>query len=200
MTIAFREVVIACLIGMKLVDYRKQYLNFLWEWYSELLVLLWICTVMVPLQLVHWFIQQYWEYCTWLGVVCHVHLKPFTSCCILLNIFLLQCYDQYLLKSLRKAAEARGHSFWARGPDNAGSYNSRPHETGFFCDGGDYDGYYGRFFLNWYSQVLIDHGGRVLSLAKLAFEGTRIAAKVRCLTVGLYPCGRWIYWLSVRIE
>ncbi|XAR63062.1 Beta-amylase [Bertholletia excelsa] len=32
-----------------------------------------------------------------------------------------QCYDQYLLKSLRKAAERRGHSFWARGPDNAGS-------------------------------------------------------------------------------
>lgn len=89
-----------------------------------------------------------------------------------------QCYDQYLLKNLRKAAEARGHSFWARGPDNAGSYNSRPQETGFFCDGGDYDGYYGRFFLNWYSQVLIDHADRVLSLAKLAFDGTCIAAKL----------------------
>ncbi|KAM3218573.1 beta-amylase 7 [Capsicum annuum] len=89
-----------------------------------------------------------------------------------------QCYDQYLLKSLKKAAEARGHSFWARAPDNAGSYNSRPQETGFFCDGGDYDGYYGRFFLNWYSQVLVDHADRVLSLAKLAFDGTCIAAKL----------------------
>lgn len=89
-----------------------------------------------------------------------------------------QCYDQYLLKNLRKAAEARGHAFWARGPDNVGSYNSQPHETGFFCDGGDYDGYYARFFLNWYSQVLVDHGDRVLSLAKLAFEGTSIAAKL----------------------
>lgn len=83
-----------------------------------------------------------------------------------------------MLKGLRKAAEARGHSFWARGPDNAGSYNSQPQETGFFCDGGDYDGYYGRFFLNWYSQVLVDHADRVLSLAKLAFDGTCIAAKV----------------------
>lgn len=82
------------------------------------------------------------------------------------------------MKSLRKAAEARGHSFWARGPDNAGTYNSRPHETGFFCDGGDYDSYYGRFFLGWYSQILVDHGARVLSLAKLAFEGTFIAVKV----------------------
>lgn len=89
-----------------------------------------------------------------------------------------QCYDQYLMKSLRKAAEVRGHSFWARGPENAGSYNSQPHETGFFCDGGDYDSYYGRFFLGWYSNVLIDHADRVLSLAKLAFEGTCIAAKI----------------------
>ncbi|KAF5451589.1 hypothetical protein F2P56_026682 [Juglans regia] len=89
-----------------------------------------------------------------------------------------QCYDRYMLRSLKRAAEARGHSLWARGPDNAGSYNSRPHETGFFCDGGDYDGYYGRFFLKWYSQVLVDHGDRVLHLAKLAFEGTCIAAKL----------------------
>ncbi|ERM95043.1 hypothetical protein AMTR_s00009p00244310 [Amborella trichopoda] len=89
-----------------------------------------------------------------------------------------QCYDQYLLKSLRKAAETRGHFIWARGPDNAGCYNSRPHDTSFFCDGGDYDSYYGRFFLGWYSQVLIDHADRVLALANLAFEGTRIAAKI----------------------
>ncbi|XP_031277861.1 beta-amylase 7 isoform X1 [Pistacia vera] len=115
-----------------------------------------------------------------------------------------QCYDHYLLKSLRKAAEARGQSFWDRGPDNAGSYNSQPHETGFFCDGGDYNGYYGRFFLDWYSHALVDHGDRVLSLAKLAFDGTCIAAKLSGihwwyktashaaeLTAGFYnPCNR----------
>ncbi|CAK9134411.1 unnamed protein product [Ilex paraguariensis] len=115
-----------------------------------------------------------------------------------------QCYDQYLMKSLKKAAEARGHSFWGKGPDNAGSYNSRPHDTRFFCDGGDYDGYYGRFFLNWYSQVLIDHGDRVLALANLAFEDTPIATKLSGihwwyktashaaeLTAGFYnPCNR----------
>ncbi|KAB1214384.1 Beta-amylase 2, chloroplastic [Morella rubra] len=89
-----------------------------------------------------------------------------------------QCYDKYLMKSLTKAAEARGHSFWSRGPANAGSYNSTPHETGFFCDGGEYDSYYGRFFLNWYSRVLVDHGDRVLALANLAFEGTCIAVKL----------------------
>ncbi|CAL5381923.1 unnamed protein product [Camellia sinensis] len=115
-----------------------------------------------------------------------------------------QCYDRYLLNSLKKAAEVRGHSFWGRVPDNAGSYNSRPHETRFFCDGGDYDSYYGRFFLNWYSQVLVDHGDRVLALANLAFEGTCIATKLSGihwwyktashaaeLTAGFYnPCNR----------
>ncbi|PPD66400.1 hypothetical protein GOBAR_DD36725 [Gossypium barbadense] len=89
-----------------------------------------------------------------------------------------QCYDKYLMKRLKKAAEIRGHTFWGRAPDNSGSYNSAPHETGFFRDGGDYDSYYGRFFLNWYSQILVDHGDRVLALANLAFEGTCIAAKL----------------------
>ncbi|OVA18379.1 Glycoside hydrolase [Macleaya cordata] len=89
-----------------------------------------------------------------------------------------QCYDKYLQQSLRKAAKVRGHSFWARGPDNAGQYNSRPHETGFFCDRGDYDNYYGRFFLHWYAQTLIDHADNVLSLASLAFEGTQIIVKI----------------------
>jgi hypothetical protein len=94
------------------------------------------------------------------------------------NVLSLQCYDRYLQKNLRRAAEERGHTIWARGPENAGHYNSEPNLTGFFCDGGDYDSYYGRFFLNWYSQMLVDHADRVLMLARLAFEGSNIAVKV----------------------
>ncbi|RZC73922.1 hypothetical protein C5167_049399 [Papaver somniferum] len=89
-----------------------------------------------------------------------------------------QCYDKYLQQSLRKAAKVRGHLFWARGPDNAGQYNSRPHETGFFCDRGDYDNYYGHFFLQWYAQTLVDHADNVLSLASLAFEGAQLIVKI----------------------
>ena len=63
-------------------------------------------------------------------------------------------------------------------PDNAGEYDSRPQDTGFFRDRGDYDNYCGCFFLKWYSNVLIEHGDRVLGLANLAFEGVKIAAKV----------------------
>jgi len=90
----------------------------------------------------------------------------------------MQCYDKYLMKSLRRAAEVRGHLAWAKPPENAGYYNSRPQETSFFCDGGDYDSFYGRFFLSWYARILIDHGDYVLALADLAFEGFCIAAKV----------------------
>ncbi|XP_076941718.1 beta-amylase 2, chloroplastic-like [Bidens hawaiensis] len=90
-----------------------------------------------------------------------------------------QCYDKYLKKCLEEAAEASGHSNWGSPPDNAGSYNSQPQDTGFFCDGGDYRTEYGRFFLNWYSQGLIDHADRVLAMAKMAFsEDTPIAVKL----------------------
>lgn len=90
----------------------------------------------------------------------------------------MQCYDKYSQQSLRKAAKVRGHAFWARGPDNAGHYNSRPHDTGFFCERGDYDSYYGRFFLHWYGQFLMDHADNVLSLANLAFEDSNVIVKV----------------------
>ncbi|KAG6470746.1 beta-amylase 2, chloroplastic-like isoform X1 [Zingiber officinale] len=115
-----------------------------------------------------------------------------------------QCYDAYLLKSLRDAAKARGHPLLGKVPQNTGSYNSQPHETGFFRDGGHYDNSYGRFFLGWYSKILIDHGDVVLSLAKLAFEGSLISTKISGihwwyktashaaeLTAGFYnPCNR----------
>lgn len=86
-----------------------------------------------------------------------------------------------------KAAVLRGHADWAHPPDNAESYNSRPQDTGFFRDGGDYDSYYGRFFLRWYSQVLIEHGNNVLALANLAFEEMKIAAKVRACFLSKAP-------------
>ncbi|XP_073301732.1 beta-amylase 8 [Primulina huaijiensis] len=112
-----------------------------------------------------------------------------------------QCYDKYSLQDLGKAATLRGHTVWARGPENAGYYNSKPQETGFFGENGDYDSYYGRFFLQWYSQVLLDHADIVLSLARLAFEEIQIVVKIPAvfwwckttshaaeLTAGYYNC------------
>ncbi|KQJ89955.1 hypothetical protein BRADI_4g28700v3 [Brachypodium distachyon] len=75
---------------------------------------------------------------------------------------------RYMQKNMQQSVLKCCHLFWARGPDT-----SRSHETAFFfCDGGDYDSYYGRFFLNWYSRILVDHV--VLSLATLAFDGAEI--------------------------
>lgn len=79
---------------------------------------------------------------------------------------------------MKKEADARGHSFWAKVPENTGRYNSVPHETEFFREGGSYDSPYGRFFLKWYSSILVSHGDRVLKVANEAFHGFPIAAKV----------------------
>ncbi|KAI7726963.1 hypothetical protein M8C21_011388, partial [Ambrosia artemisiifolia] len=92
--------------------------------------------------------------------------------------FFLQCYDKYMQHNLHKTSNLRGYSFWAQGPENAGNYNSRPQETGFFCEQGDYDSYYGRFFLHWYAQYLINHADVILSLATLAFEEIQIVVKI----------------------
>ncbi|KAL6008613.1 Beta-amylase 8 [Asimina triloba] len=110
-----------------------------------------------------------------------------------------QCYDKYLQQNLRTAAKLRGHTFWARGPDNAGQYNSRPHETGFFSERGDYDSYYGRFFLNWYSQTLIEHADNVLSLATLAFEETQIVIKYNGSVSALENLAIGIPYLDTKV-
>ncbi|KAK9841794.1 hypothetical protein WJX81_003713 [Elliptochloris bilobata] len=76
-----------------------------------------------------------------------------------------QCYDQYMLDSLRAAAEAAGHPEWASPPrDGAGSYDFAPWETEFFAlsNSGGWLQPYGKFFLEWYSGELVRHAEDVL--------------------------------------
>ncbi|XP_019156606.1 PREDICTED: beta-amylase 8-like [Ipomoea nil] len=89
-----------------------------------------------------------------------------------------QCYDKFLLQSLKYAAEKRGQPSWAMGPNYVGCYNSRPHETRFFREKGDYNSCYGRFFLQWYTQALIDHADTILSAATEAFDETPLVVKI----------------------
>lgn len=79
-----------------------------------------------------------------------------------------QCFDKYMLKSLQDAAKAIGRPEWGHGgPHDAGHYNSREWETGFFRnDGGSYLSEYGKFFLGWYSNELIQHADRILCQAR----------------------------------
>ncbi|KAG9143044.1 hypothetical protein Leryth_006304 [Lithospermum erythrorhizon] len=93
-----------------------------------------------------------------------------------------QCYDKYMLTSLKAAAESIGKPEWgSTGPTDAGEYNNWPEDTNFFRkEGGGFDGPYGEFFLSWYSQMLLDHGERILQSATGIFEnkGVKISVKI----------------------
>nr|XP_010918964.1 beta-amylase 1, chloroplastic [Elaeis guineensis] len=91
-----------------------------------------------------------------------------------------QCYDKYTLSSLKAAAEAAGKPEWGHGgPSDAGGYNSWPEDTPFFQREGGWKGPYGEFFLTWYSQMLLDHGERVLSAATSIFHGAGVKISVK---------------------
>ncbi|CAN1278948.1 Beta-amylase 1, chloroplastic [Linum perenne] len=94
-----------------------------------------------------------------------------------------QCYDKYMLRSLKATAEGAGKPEWgSTGPTDAGEYNNWPEDTQFFRkENGGWATPYGNFFLNWYSQMLLDHGERILTSATSIFDnatGTKISVKV----------------------
>ncbi|TVU31646.1 hypothetical protein EJB05_23342 [Eragrostis curvula] len=92
-----------------------------------------------------------------------------------------QCYDKYMRASLQAAAIEAGHEEWGRGgPHDAGEYKQLPEETGFFRREGTWNTEYGRFFLQWYSGMLLEHGDRVMAAAESVFRGTgaTLSAKV----------------------
>ncbi|KAE9586111.1 hypothetical protein Lal_00010308 [Lupinus albus] len=92
-----------------------------------------------------------------------------------------QCYDKYMLSSLKASAEAQGkHEWGSTGPTDAGEYNNWPEDTTFFRkEGGGWDSEYGEFFLTWYSQMLLDHGERILTSAKSIFNDTGVKISVK---------------------
>uniref|UniRef100_A0A0D6R2V7 Beta-amylase n=1 Tax=Araucaria cunninghamii TaxID=56994 RepID=A0A0D6R2V7_ARACU len=92
-----------------------------------------------------------------------------------------QCYDKYILASLKAAAEAVGKKEWGYGgPSDAGEYNNWPEDTPFFRREGGWNTPYGQFFLEWYSGMLLDHGERILTAAEAIFKGTgaKLSGKV----------------------
>jgi beta-amylase len=83
-----------------------------------------------------------------------------------------QVYDKFARQSLRESAPPG--TGWTDPPSDAGSYNSKPWETGFF--GGGYRSEYGKFFLGWYMDKLKEHGRNVLSRAKAVWGNRLILA------------------------
>ncbi|GLU08264.1 hypothetical protein SLE2022_251870 [Rubroshorea leprosula] len=92
-----------------------------------------------------------------------------------------QCYDKYMLSSLKAAAEAAGKPEWGgTGPTDAGHYNNWPEDTQFFRkEGGGWNSPYGEYFLGWYSKMLLDHGERILSSATSIFKDTTVKISVK---------------------
>lgn len=87
-----------------------------------------------------------------------------------------QCFDENMLSGLKQHAEATGNPLWGLGgPHDAPSYDQSPYSNAFFKDhGGSWESPYGDFFLSWYSNQLISHGDRILSLASSTFGETEV--------------------------
>ncbi|KAL2607807.1 hypothetical protein R1flu_026380 [Riccia fluitans] len=92
----------------------------------------------------------------------------------------LQCYDKYLVGSLKTKAASIGKPQYGKIPTDAGTYNQFPQETGFWKDNGTWKTPYGQFFLQWYSDQIVAHGDRVLTVANRVFkdQGLIISAKI----------------------
>ncbi|VAI10717.1 unnamed protein product [Triticum turgidum subsp. durum] len=82
-----------------------------------------------------------------------------------------QCYDRYMRASLKAAAEAVGRPEWGNaGPEDSGSYNQWPEDTGFFRREGGWNTDYGQFFMSWYSQAQCMPEALVSQVANAAKE------------------------------
>ncbi|XP_020271953.1 inactive beta-amylase 9, partial [Asparagus officinalis] len=92
-----------------------------------------------------------------------------------------QCYDKFLLANLKSHAENSGNPCWGlSGPHDAPSYNESPNSTNFFNDqNGSWDSPYGKFFLSWYSNQLLSHGDRLLSIASKSFANLPITLSAK---------------------
>ena len=88
---------------------------------------------------------------------------------------------QYMRASLEASAEAIGKVDWGRsGPHDSGQYNQFPEDTGFFRREGTWNSEYGQFFLEWYSNKLLEHGDKILESAKTIFQtfGMKLSGKI----------------------
>ncbi|KAL3689467.1 hypothetical protein R1sor_015776 [Riccia sorocarpa] len=105
-----------------------------------------------------------------------------------------QCYDKYMLADLKNRAASIGKPEWGLGgPDEVGSYLSWPEETVFFSDkDGTWESPFAKFFLPWYSEALVAHGERMLSLANTIF----LKDGVHIVVAGKLPGVHW--WQKTR--
>ncbi|KAK2957233.1 putative Beta-amylase 2, chloroplastic [Blattamonas nauphoetae] len=95
-----------------------------------------------------------------------------------------QCFDAGMLASFKEAARKAGHPEWDSPPTDAGGYNSRPGDTNFFNNGQFSE--YGKFFMSWYQNRLLEHGKAVLTAANAVFKSGSNQCDVACKIAGIH--------------
>ncbi|OEL35058.1 Beta-amylase 3, chloroplastic, partial [Dichanthelium oligosanthes] len=103
-----------------------------------------------------------------------------------------QCYDKFMQASLSAHAQILGiQELGTGGSTSTDGSKQNLEETSFFrTDGGYWDTPYGRFFLEWYSGMLVLHGERLCMIADAIFSGTgvTISGKVAGIHWHYYTC------------
>ncbi|WVZ72960.1 hypothetical protein U9M48_021340 [Paspalum notatum var. saurae] len=102
-----------------------------------------------------------------------------------------QCYDKFMQASLNAHAQILGIQEGGNGSSTGTDCQQKLEETSFFCtDGGHWDTPYGRFFLEWYSGMLLLHGERLCMIADAIFSdtGVTISGKVAGIHWHYYTC------------
>lgn len=92
---------------------------------------------------------------------------------------MFQCFDSHFVSKFQQDSKSGGHSEWNAPPYDTGDYNLKPGGSSFWNNG--FKSKYGKFFLNWYQQQLIDHGDNVLGIARSLFPDTRLSCKISVL-------------------
>ena len=88
-----------------------------------------------------------------------------------------QCYDSEFKRIFREEAKEAGHPEWTSPPTDTGDgYNELPGGPEFWRTGYTTD--FGKYFLKWYSQKLIEHGKNVLKIAREVFTKTKLSGKI----------------------
>ncbi|KAL5552436.1 hypothetical protein UlMin_002612 [Ulmus minor] len=97
-----------------------------------------------------------------------------------------QCYDKYMLASLDACARQVGMTQWGTGgPYGAGNLMQDPEKTNFFkSDTGSWNTPYGKFFLEWYSGMLLLHGERICREVVSIFGHTEVETSAK--VAGIY--------------
>ncbi|GAX73096.1 hypothetical protein CEUSTIGMA_g549.t1 [Chlamydomonas eustigma] len=91
-----------------------------------------------------------------------------------------QCYDRFMLATLKACADQVNQPSWGLGgPHDAGSYCIWPHQTGFFHQHGSWNTPYGHFFMQWYSEMLARHANDIVNSASSVFEDCNVQLSVR---------------------